>query len=99
MLHGEQLKMSRTPSDYRKFYTCPNKNILSNDGGQPEGYVTKDGSWAAIPYHTNHKKLMVIHNGEHMYLAPNYEKAVAYIKKQISIEKKLKKKGSLEKFL
>ena len=42
---------------------------------------------------------MVIHNGEHMYHAPNYEKAVAYIKKQISIEKRLKKKGSLEKFL
>ena len=75
------------------------KIYYQNDGGQPEGYVTKDGSWAAIPYHTNHKKLMVIHNGEHMYLAPNYEKAVAYIKKQISIEKKLKKKGSLEKFL
>ena len=91
--------MSRTPSDYRKFYHCPNPNILSNDGGQPEGYVTKDGSWAAIPYHTNHKKLMVIHNGKHMYLAPNSEKAVAYIKKQISIEKKLKKKGSLEAFL
>ena len=91
--------MSGTPSDYRKFYHCPNPNILSNDGGQPEGYVTKDGSWAAIPYHTNHKKLMVIHNGKHMYLAPNYEKAVAYIKKQISIEKKLKKKGSLEAFL
>ena len=91
--------MSGVPSDYRKFYSCPNKNILSNDGGQPEGYVTKDGSWAAIPYHTNHKRLMVIHNGEHMYLAPNYEKAVAYIKKQIALEKKLKKKGSLEKFL
>ena len=91
--------MSGVPSDYRKFYHCPNPNILSNDGGQPEGYVTKDGSWAAIPYHTNHKKLMVIHNGEHMYLAPNYEKAVAYIKKQISIENILKKKGSLEKFL
>ncbi len=47
----------------------------------------------------SNRKLMVIHNGEHMYLAPNYQKAVAYIKKQISIEKKLKKKGSLEKFL
>ena len=35
--------MSGVPSDYRKFYSCPNKNILSNDGGQPEGYVTKDG--------------------------------------------------------
>ena len=90
---------SRTTSDYSKFYHCPNRNIFDPDGGQPEGYVTKDGSWAAIPYYTNHKRLMVIHNGEHMYLAPNYEKAVAYIKKQIALEKKLKKKGSLERFL
>ena len=43
--------MSGVPSDYRKFYPCPNKGKLSPDGGQPEGYVTKDGSWAAIPYH------------------------------------------------
>ena len=91
--------MSRVPSDYRKFYTCPNKDIFDPDGGQPEGYVTKDGSWAAIPVMDSNKKLMVVHNGEHMYLAPNYEKAVAYIKKQIALEKKLKKKGSLEKFL
>jgi len=91
--------MSRTPSDYRKFYHCPNPDKLTAKGGQPEGYVTKDGSWAAIPVMDSKKKLMVIHNGEHMYLASNYEKAVAYIKKQISIEKKLKKKGSLEKFL
>ena len=91
--------MSRTPSDYRRFYHCPNPDKLTAKGGQPEGYVTKDGSWAAIPGMDSKKKLMVIHNGEHMYLAPNYEKAVAYIKKQISIEKRLKKKGSLEKFL
>ena len=91
--------MTRTPSDYRKFYHCPNPDKLTAKGGQPEGYVTKDGSWVAIPMNDSKKKLMVIHNGEHMYLAPNYEKAVAYIKKQISIEKKLKKKGSLEAFL
>ena len=91
--------MSGVPSDYRKFYHCPNPDILTNGGGQPEGYVTKDGSWAAIPVMDSNRKLMVIHNGEHMYLAPNYDKAVAYIKKQISIEKKLKKKGSLEAFL
>ena len=91
--------MSGVPSDYRKFYHCPNPDKLTPKGGQPEGYVTKDGSWAAIPMMDSNKKLMVIHNGEHMYLAPNYEKAVAYIKKEIALEKKLKKKGSLEKFL
>ncbi len=49
--------MSRVPSDYRKFYTCPNRDILDPDGGQPEGYVTKDGSWAAIPVMGSKKKL------------------------------------------
>ena len=33
--------MSGVPSDYRKFYPCPNSKKLSPDGGQPEGYVTK----------------------------------------------------------
>ena len=91
--------MSGVPSDYRKFYTCPNRNILDPDGGQPEGYVTKDGSWAAIPVMGSKKKLCIIHNGEQMHIARNHSEAVSYIKKQISIEKKLKKKGSLEKFL
>jgi len=91
--------MSRVPSDYRKFYPCPNRNIFDPDGGQPEGYVTKDGSWAAIPIMGSKKRLCIIHNGEQMHTARNYKEAVSYIKKQISIEKKLKKKGSLEKFL
>ena len=29
--------MSGVPSDYRKFYPCPNSKKLSPDGGQPEG--------------------------------------------------------------
>ena len=48
--------MSRVPSDYRKFYTCPNRDILDPDGGQPEGWVNKDGSWAAIPVMGSKKK-------------------------------------------
>jgi len=90
---------SRTPSDYRKFYTCPNKGILTPKGGQPEGYVNKDGTWAAVPLMGSNTQLCIIHNGEHMHTARNYKDAMSYIKKQISIEKKLKKKGSLEKFL
>tara|TARA_Y100001968_G_scaffold1944_1_gene1665 strand:+ start:165 stop:338 length:174 start_codon:yes stop_codon:yes gene_type:complete len=45
------------------------------------------------------RKSWIIHNGEQMHIARNHSEAVSYIKKQISIEKKLKKKGSLEKFL
>ena len=92
--------MSRVPSDYRKFYTCPNKDILDPDGGQPEGYVTKDGSWAAIPIMGSKKRLGIIHNGVWMKTCRNYKEAVSYIKKQISIEKKqLKKKALSEKSL
>ena len=92
--------MSRVPSDYRKFYTCPNRYIFDPDGGQPEGYVTKDGSWAAIPVMGSKKKLGILHNGEWMKICRNYNEAVSYIKKQIVIEKKqLKKKTLSEKSL
>ena len=92
--------MSRVPSDYRKFYTCPNKDIFDPDGGQPEGYVSIDGSWAAIPIMGCKKRLGIVHNGEWMKTCRNYNEAVSYIKKQISIEKKqLKKKALSEKSL
>ena len=92
--------MSRVPSDYRKFYTCPNRDIFDPDGGQPEGYVTKDGSWAAIPVMGSKKKLGIVHNGERIKICRNYKEAVSYIKKQIVIEKKqLKKKSLSEKSL
>ena len=91
--------MSGVPSDYRKFYPCPNKGKLSPKGGQPEGYVNKDGTWAAVPVIGSDTQLCIIHNGEQVHHARNYKDAMSYIKKQISLEKKLKKKGSLEKFL
>ena len=91
--------MSRTPSDYRKFYHCPNPDKLTAKGGQPEGYVNKDGTWAAVPVIGSNTQLCIIHNGEQVHHARNYKDAMSYIKKQIALEKKLKKKGSLEKFL
>ena len=91
--------MSGVPSDYRKFYPCANKGKLSPKGGQPEGYVNKDGTWAAVPVIGSDTQLCIIHNGEQVHHSRNYKDAMSYIKKQISIEKKLKKKGSLEAFL
>ena len=91
--------MSRTPSDYRKFYDCGNSKILSPKGGQPEGYVNKDGTWAAVPVIGSSTQLCIIHNGEQVHHSRNYNDAMSYIKKQIALEKKLKKKGSLEAFL
>jgi hypothetical protein len=45
-----------------------------------EGYVTKDGMWAAIPFG---KKFMIIHNGEQVHVAGTLATAKSYINKQI----------------
>ena len=68
-------------SDYRKFYTCPNKGILDTKPGYPEGYITKDGMWAAVPILGSKTKLQIIHNGEFVHVARNYPAAKAYILK------------------
>ena len=71
--------------DYRKFYPCPNKGILDPLCGSPEGYVTKDGMWAAIP--SNGKKLAIVHNGDIVHIARNYQSAKNYILKEIKKSK------------
>tara|TARA_B100000965_G_scaffold374346_1_gene365553 strand:+ start:304 stop:525 length:222 start_codon:yes stop_codon:yes gene_type:complete len=71
--------------DYRKFYPCPNKGILDPICGSPEGYVTKDGMWAAIP--SNGKKLAIVHNGDIVHIARNYQSAKNYILKEIKKSK------------
>jgi hypothetical protein len=78
-------------SDYRKFYTCPNKGLLTTTPGYPEGYITKDGMWAAVPVLGSKTKLQIIHNGTFPHVARNYPSAVAYIKKEIAKEKKKNK--------
>ena len=68
--------------------------ILNPKTGDPNGYVTKDGVWAAVPYG---KKFIIIHNGQQVHLANNYTTAKSYILKQIKVNKN--KTSSLEKFL
>lgn len=81
--------------DYRKFYTCPNVDILSTKCGDPEGYVSKDGIWAAVPWAGNRKGFCIIHNGKQVHDVKTYKQALAYIKKQ----SKIKTTSSLEEFL
>ena len=71
-----------------------NYSLLDPKVGDPNGYVTKDGMWAAVPYG---KKFIIIHNGQQVHLANNYSTAKSYIQKQIKIKKK--SSSSLEKFL
>jgi hypothetical protein len=71
-----------------------NKGLLNPTPGDPNGYVTKDGMWAAVPFG---KKFIIIHNGQQVHLANNYKSARSYISKQIKVSKN--KTSSLEQFL
>jgi hypothetical protein len=68
--------------------------ILNAKPGDPEGYVTKDGMWAAVPFG---KKFVIIHNGQQVHLANNYKAARTYISKEIKASKKAT--STLEQFL
>ena len=59
--------------NYQTFY----KNAIQ----QKQGYVTKDGIWAAIPI-MGSKKLAIMHNGEQVHVSRNFDYAKAYILKE-----------------
>ena len=63
----------------------PRPGVLNTTPGDPEGYVTKDGMWAAVPFG---KKFIIIHNGQQVHLANNYSTAKSYILKQVKASKK-----------
>ena len=67
---------------------CPTTFPSSLDPkvGQPSGYVTKDGVWAAVP--SNGRKFAIVHNGIIEHFSKNFECAMIYIKKGIQKEKK-----------
>ena len=69
-----------------------NKGILNPKPGDPNGYVTKDGMWAAVPWG---KKFIILHNGQQIHTANNYRSALTYIKKAM----KGKSVSTLDKFL
>ena len=68
--------------------SCPTTfpSLLDAKVGQPTGYVTKDGSWAAVP--SNGRKFAIVHNGIIEHFSKNFECAMIYIKKGIQQEKK-----------
>jgi hypothetical protein len=68
---------------------------LDPKAGDPEGYVTNDGMWAAVP--NIGKGFTIIHNGKQIHHCNTYKQSVDYIKKQIKIKKK--STSSLEDFL
>ena len=60
-------------SNYQTFY----KEAIQNK----KGYVTKDGTWAAIPI-MGSKKFAIIHNGENVHTSKNFDFARSYILKE-----------------
>ena len=55
-----------------------NEGILNPKPSDPNGYVTKDGMWAAVPFG---KKFVIIHNGQQVHTCNNYKSAKTYIQK------------------
>ena len=48
---------------------------------EKKGYVTKDGSWAAVPL-MNSKQFAIINNGEWVHTSKNFDFAKSYIIKE-----------------
>lgn len=71
--------------------------ILDPIPGDPQGYVTNDGMWAAVPM-IGSKKFVIIHNGKQDRVCNTYKQSVDYIKQQVKLSKKTTSK-TLEEFL
>jgi hypothetical protein len=55
-----------------------NEGLLNAKPGDPNGYVSKNGEWAAVPWG---KKFVILHNGQQVHTANNYKSAKTYIQK------------------
>ena len=68
-------------SNYQTFYPTKFPSLLDPKVGQPTGYVTKDGMWAAIP--SSGRKFAIVHNGQIVHFSRNFQSAMSYIKKEL----------------
>lgn len=72
-----------------------NIDILNPKPGTPNGYLSPDKNWAAVPFGT---QFIILNKGNQVHLAKNYEDAKAYIQKKIKAKKK-KSHGTLDHLL
>ena len=71
--------------------------LLNNVPSDPEGYVTKDGKWAAVPWGN---KFVIICNGEQVHTSNNLTTAKDYIQKKVKqTPRKRTASSSLEEYL
>ena len=68
--------------NYQSFYPTTFPSLLDAKIGQPSGWVSKDGMWAAVP--SNGRKFAIVHNGIVEHFSKNFECAMIYIKKRYS---------------
>ena len=61
--------------------------ILNPKVGDPLGYVSNDGIWAAVPL-GNTKKFVIIHNGSQEKICNNYKQSMDYIKRKTKLKNK-----------
>ena len=71
-----------------------NSSLLDSTPGDPLGYVSTDGVWAAVPFGN---KFVIIHNGRQVHTSNNLKTAKSYISKSSKATKKTS--SSLENFL
>ena len=64
-----------------------NRSLLNPKTGDPDGYVTNDGMWAAVPI-IGCKAFAIINNGSVVHEARNYTSAKNYILKEMKKSKK-----------
>ena len=72
--------------NYQSFYPTTFPSLLDAKVGQPTGWVSKDGMWAAVP--SDGRKFAIVHNGIVEHFSKNFECAMIYIQKGIKKEKK-----------
>lgn len=69
-----------------------NNRILDDKHSEP-GYLSKDGSWAAVPYKN---QFMIIHNGKQERCCKTFNSAKKFIDTQIKAEKKSTSSATLD---
>ena len=72
--------------NYKNYYPTTFPSLLDAKVGQPTGWVSKDGMWAAVP--SNGRKFAIVPNGIVEHFSKNFECAMIYIQKGIKKEKK-----------
>ena len=69
-----------------------NETLLDPTPESPNGYVSKNMEWAALPWG---KKFIIVYKGQQVHTANNYKSAVSYIQKAV----KGKSVSTLDEFL